>query len=136
MVGFDLSASVAPDPSHVHKKICLSPVIVCKYFGRTAEELLMTKPQGYFLIRVSESRAGYTLSYRYVTGKRYSFHSVSSHKVPPLPLSGHQSSGPLQTFHDRYDGGRLLHHSGGEEASPVSDGPGGLSLPDSHCPVQ
>lgn len=31
---------------------------------RTAEELLMPKPPGYFLIRVSESRIGYTLSYR------------------------------------------------------------------------
>ncbi|XP_044217772.1 hematopoietic SH2 domain-containing protein homolog [Thunnus albacares] len=31
---------------------------------KTAEELLMSKPPGYFLIRVSESRIGYTLSYR------------------------------------------------------------------------
>uniref|UniRef100_A0A3B4H6J0 Hematopoietic SH2 domain containing n=1 Tax=Pundamilia nyererei TaxID=303518 RepID=A0A3B4H6J0_9CICH len=31
---------------------------------KTAEELLMAKPPGYFLIRVSESRIGYTLSYR------------------------------------------------------------------------
>ncbi|XP_028260685.1 hematopoietic SH2 domain-containing protein homolog isoform X2 [Parambassis ranga] len=31
---------------------------------KTAEELLMPKPPGYFLIRVSESRIGYTLSYR------------------------------------------------------------------------
>lgn len=31
---------------------------------KTAEELLMFKPPGYFLIRVSESRIGYTLSYR------------------------------------------------------------------------
>ncbi|XP_034035629.1 hematopoietic SH2 domain-containing protein homolog [Thalassophryne amazonica] len=31
---------------------------------KTAEELLMSKPPGYFLIRVSESRVGYTLSYR------------------------------------------------------------------------
>ncbi|XP_047442325.1 hematopoietic SH2 domain-containing protein homolog [Mugil cephalus] len=31
---------------------------------KTAEELLMPKPPGYFLIRVSESRVGYTLSYR------------------------------------------------------------------------
>ncbi|XP_044056274.1 hematopoietic SH2 domain-containing protein homolog isoform X2 [Siniperca chuatsi] len=30
---------------------------------KTAEELLMSKPPGYFLIRVSESRIGYTLSY-------------------------------------------------------------------------
>lgn len=96
----------------------------------------MTKPQGYFLIRVSESRAGYTLSYRYVTGKRSSFHGVPPHKVPLLPLSGHQSCGPLQTFHDRYGGGRPVHHSGGEEASPVSAGPGGLSSPHSHRPVQ
>ncbi|XP_031719998.1 hematopoietic SH2 domain-containing protein homolog [Anarrhichthys ocellatus] len=29
-----------------------------------AEELLMSKPSGYFLIRVSESRIGYSLSYR------------------------------------------------------------------------
>ncbi|XP_012733264.3 hematopoietic SH2 domain-containing protein homolog isoform X1 [Fundulus heteroclitus] len=31
---------------------------------KTAEELLMVKPPGYFLVRVSESRVGYTLSYR------------------------------------------------------------------------
>ncbi|KAM6921123.1 hematopoietic SH2 domain-containing protein homolog [Xenentodon cancila] len=31
---------------------------------KTAEELLMSKPPGYFLIRVSESRIGYTLSHR------------------------------------------------------------------------
>ncbi|XP_013869620.1 hematopoietic SH2 domain-containing protein homolog [Austrofundulus limnaeus] len=31
---------------------------------KTAEELLMSKPPGYFLIRVSESRIGYTLSYQ------------------------------------------------------------------------
>ncbi|CAG5861265.1 unnamed protein product [Menidia menidia] len=31
---------------------------------KTAEELLMSKPPGYFLIRVSETRIGYTLSYR------------------------------------------------------------------------
>ncbi|XP_058256837.1 hematopoietic SH2 domain-containing protein homolog isoform X1 [Hemibagrus wyckioides] len=31
---------------------------------KQAEEMLMTKPPGYFLIRVSESRIGYTLSYR------------------------------------------------------------------------
>uniref|UniRef100_A0A672IHC1 SH2 domain-containing protein n=1 Tax=Salarias fasciatus TaxID=181472 RepID=A0A672IHC1_SALFA len=31
---------------------------------KTAEDLLMPKPPGYFLIRVSESRIGYTLSYR------------------------------------------------------------------------
>ncbi|XP_071776609.1 hematopoietic SH2 domain-containing protein homolog [Centroberyx gerrardi] len=31
---------------------------------KTAEELLLPKPPGYFLIRVSESRIGYTLSYR------------------------------------------------------------------------
>uniref|UniRef100_A0AAY4D693 SH2 domain-containing protein n=2 Tax=Denticeps clupeoides TaxID=299321 RepID=A0AAY4D693_9TELE len=31
---------------------------------KAAEELLVPKPPGYFLIRVSESREGYTLSYR------------------------------------------------------------------------
>ncbi|XP_072294920.1 hematopoietic SH2 domain-containing protein homolog [Eucyclogobius newberryi] len=31
---------------------------------KTSEELLMCKPPGYFLIRVSESRIGYTLTYR------------------------------------------------------------------------
>ncbi|KAM3875873.1 hematopoietic SH2 domain-containing protein homolog [Diretmus argenteus] len=31
---------------------------------KTAEDLLLSKPPGYFLIRVSESRFGYTLSYR------------------------------------------------------------------------
>ncbi|XP_030639920.1 hematopoietic SH2 domain-containing protein homolog [Chanos chanos] len=31
---------------------------------KTSEEMLLTKPVGYFLIRVSESRTGYTLSYR------------------------------------------------------------------------
>ncbi|XP_053491570.1 hematopoietic SH2 domain-containing protein homolog [Ictalurus furcatus] len=31
---------------------------------KQTEEMLMTKPPGYFLIRVSESRIGYTLSYR------------------------------------------------------------------------
>ncbi|XP_036971950.1 hematopoietic SH2 domain-containing protein homolog [Acanthopagrus latus] len=31
---------------------------------KTSEDLLMSKPPGYFLIRVSESRIGYTLSYR------------------------------------------------------------------------
>ncbi|XP_026091561.1 hematopoietic SH2 domain-containing protein homolog [Carassius auratus] len=31
---------------------------------KAAEEMLMCKPPGYFLIRVSESRVGYTLSYR------------------------------------------------------------------------
>lgn len=31
---------------------------------KASEELLMSKPPGYFLIRVSESRIGYTLSYR------------------------------------------------------------------------
>ncbi|KAG7487943.1 hypothetical protein MATL_G00028780 [Megalops atlanticus] len=31
---------------------------------KTAEEMLLSKPAGYFLIRVSESRIGYTLSYR------------------------------------------------------------------------
>ncbi|CAN9500449.1 unnamed protein product [Ophioblennius macclurei] len=31
---------------------------------KTAEDLLMPKPPGYFLIRVSESRIGYTVSYR------------------------------------------------------------------------
>lgn len=36
------------------------------YWCRTAEELLMSKPPGYFLIRVSESRIGYSLSYRQV----------------------------------------------------------------------
>lgn len=36
------------------------------YLCRTAEELLMSKLPGYFLIRVSESRIGYTLSYRYM----------------------------------------------------------------------
>lgn len=96
----------------------------------------MAKPQGYFLIRISESRAGYTLSYRYVTGKRCSSHILPSHKVPSLPIPGHQSREPLQTFHDRYDGGRPFHHRGGEEASPVSAGPGGLPLPHSHRPVQ
>uniref|UniRef100_A0A3Q3XPK6 SH2 domain-containing protein n=1 Tax=Mola mola TaxID=94237 RepID=A0A3Q3XPK6_MOLML len=33
---------------------------------KAAEELLMTKPPGFFLIRVSESRVGFTLSYRCV----------------------------------------------------------------------
>ncbi|KAI4872959.1 hypothetical protein NFI96_023645 [Prochilodus magdalenae] len=31
---------------------------------KEAEEMLMTRPPGYFLIRVSESRIGYTLSYK------------------------------------------------------------------------
>ncbi|KAK2835565.1 hypothetical protein Q5P01_016049 [Channa striata] len=31
---------------------------------KTAEELLLPKPPGYFLVRISESRIGYTLSYR------------------------------------------------------------------------
>uniref|UniRef100_A0A8C6WGS8 SH2 domain-containing protein n=1 Tax=Neogobius melanostomus TaxID=47308 RepID=A0A8C6WGS8_9GOBI len=31
---------------------------------KASEELLMCKPPGYFLIRVSETRIGYTLSYR------------------------------------------------------------------------
>ncbi|KAI1891791.1 hypothetical protein AGOR_G00147390 [Albula goreensis] len=31
---------------------------------KAAEEMLLSKPTGYFLIRVSESRIGYTLSYR------------------------------------------------------------------------
>ncbi|CAB1314059.1 unnamed protein product [Coregonus sp. 'balchen'] len=31
---------------------------------KVAEEMLLSKPTGYFLIRVSESRIGYTLSYR------------------------------------------------------------------------
>lgn len=31
---------------------------------KAAEEMLMCKPPGYFLVRVSESRVGYTLSYR------------------------------------------------------------------------
>ncbi|XP_070688959.1 hematopoietic SH2 domain-containing protein homolog [Pempheris klunzingeri] len=38
---------------------------------KTAEELLMSKPPGYFLIRVSESRIGYTLSYRAVDRCRH-----------------------------------------------------------------
>ncbi|XP_057698219.1 hematopoietic SH2 domain-containing protein homolog [Corythoichthys intestinalis] len=35
-----------------------------KISRKSAEELLMSKPSGSFLIRVSESRVGYTLSYR------------------------------------------------------------------------
>ncbi|XP_041863225.1 hematopoietic SH2 domain-containing protein homolog isoform X2 [Melanotaenia boesemani] len=38
---------------------------------KTAEELLMPKPPGYFLIRVSESRIGYTLSCRDVDRCRH-----------------------------------------------------------------
>jgi len=33
-------------------------------YCRAAEDELNCKPPGYFLIRVSESRVGYTLSYR------------------------------------------------------------------------
>ncbi|TRZ01183.1 hypothetical protein DNTS_035503 [Danionella cerebrum] len=35
-----------------------------KISRKAAEEMLISKPPGYFLIRVSESRVGYTLSYR------------------------------------------------------------------------
>lgn len=42
----------------------MKEAFVCGPLCRTAEELLMAKPPGYFLIRVSESRIGYTLSYR------------------------------------------------------------------------
>lgn len=50
------------------ERVFLSGVIVLcvNYLHRMAEELLMPKPPGYFLIRVSESRIGYTLSYRWV----------------------------------------------------------------------
>lgn len=46
--------------------MCVKEVFVCVHLCRTAEELLMPKPPGYFLIRVSETRIGYTLSLRCV----------------------------------------------------------------------
>ena len=39
-------------------------ILVC--FIRESERLLINEPLGCFLIRVSESRFGYTLSFRYV----------------------------------------------------------------------
>ncbi|KAI7791266.1 hematopoietic SH2 domain-containing protein homolog [Triplophysa rosa] len=52
-----------------HRSCVLKNGIVPEWFHgiisrKAAEEMLMCKPPGYFLIRVSESRVGYTLSYR------------------------------------------------------------------------
>lgn len=52
-----------------HRSCVLKNGIVAEWFHgiisrKAAEEMLMCKPPGYFLIRVSESRVGYTLSYR------------------------------------------------------------------------
>lgn len=48
----------------------------------------------------------------------------------------HQCWGPLQAFHDWCTGRRSVHHSWGEQASPVSAGPGGLSSQESHHTFQ
>jgi len=54
----------------------------------------------------------------------------------PLRLFDPQCRWPLQTFHDRCVGGRPLRHRGGEQASPLSSGHGGLSQTYSHPAFQ
>ncbi|KAM8887739.1 hematopoietic SH2 domain-containing protein homolog [Synchiropus picturatus] len=76
----------------------------------SSEDLLMTKPLGHFLIRVSESRIGYTLSYRgrdrckhfmielsaggqyFISGENLRHRSlrdlVDFHRVTPLSMHG------------------------------------------------
>uniref|UniRef100_A0A3B3V161 Uncharacterized protein n=1 Tax=Poecilia latipinna TaxID=48699 RepID=A0A3B3V161_9TELE len=49
---------------HYGRGACVKETFVSADLCRTAEERLTVKPPGYFLIRVSESRVGYTLSYR------------------------------------------------------------------------
>lgn len=72
--------------------MCCKGAFVCGCLCRLAEELLMSKPPGHFLIRVSESRIGYTLSYRWVFLQNWrgfvsSTHSVLRVKVPLTLLS-------------------------------------------------
>ncbi|XP_027004250.1 hematopoietic SH2 domain-containing protein homolog isoform X1 [Tachysurus fulvidraco] len=69
-----MAEAIPPNPvipwfTEYQKNHIVKDGVIPKWFHGTisrkqAEEMLMTKPPGYFLIRVSESRIGYTLSYR------------------------------------------------------------------------
>lgn len=117
------------------ESVCVKEAFVCADLCRTAEERLTLKPPGYFLIRVSESRVGYTLSYRWVFTAllcRLTKRSKSSLCCVGLP----QWRRTLQTLYDWCPGGRPVHHIRGEQDSQESAGPGGLSLPESHHAFQ
>ncbi|KAF7203002.1 hematopoietic SH2 domain-containing protein homolog [Nothobranchius furzeri] len=70
---------------------------------KTAEELLMPKPPGYFLIRVGESRIGYTLSYRADDRCRHFMVDalVDSHYMIVGENRRHRSLQDLVEFHRR-----------------------------------
>ncbi|XP_029905402.1 hematopoietic SH2 domain-containing protein homolog [Myripristis murdjan] len=70
---------------------------------KTAEELLLSKPRGYFLIRVSESRIGYTLSYRAEDRCRHFMIDVlkDGHYVIVGENTQHWSLQDLVDFHRR-----------------------------------
>lgn len=131
---------------HLQTRGFLLSVLV-NFSCRAAEEQLMSKPPGYFLIRVSESRIGYTLSYRYVclhgwvelyfapdtssssSTKSCPVHFFWSHLLP-------QYYRPLQTFYDRRIRWWPVHHRRGGQVSPLSAGPGGLSSKSSYHTFQ
>ncbi|KAF3690950.1 Hematopoietic SH2 domain-containing protein -like protein [Channa argus] len=70
---------------------------------KIAEELLMSKPPGYFLVRVSESRIGYTLSYRVVDRCRHFMIDVGEdgHYIIVGENRRHQCLHDLVEFHRR-----------------------------------
>ncbi|XP_066504153.1 hematopoietic SH2 domain-containing protein homolog [Hoplias malabaricus] len=70
---------------------------------KKAEELLSTRPRGYFLIRVSESRIGYTLSYRVDDRCRHFMIDIlpGEHYVIVGEKTKHRSLHDLVAFHRR-----------------------------------
>ncbi|XP_059197825.1 hematopoietic SH2 domain-containing protein homolog [Centropristis striata] len=70
---------------------------------KMAEELLMPKPPGYFLIRVSETRIGYTLSYRAGDRCRHFMINVldDGHYIVVGENRRHRSLQDLVDFHRR-----------------------------------
>nr|XP_057930061.1 hematopoietic SH2 domain-containing protein homolog isoform X2 [Doryrhamphus excisus] len=60
----DISWNTSPQLSWMENHALTPEWFHWRMTRKSAEELLMSKPLGYFLIRLSESRVGYTLSYR------------------------------------------------------------------------
>lgn len=71
---------------------------------KAAEEMLLSKPPGYFLIRVSESRIGYTLSYSADDRSRHFIIEVlrDGHYIILGEDTRHRSLQDLVDFHRRF----------------------------------
>uniref|UniRef100_A0A8C5WIG0 SH2 domain containing 4B n=1 Tax=Leptobrachium leishanense TaxID=445787 RepID=A0A8C5WIG0_9ANUR len=90
----------------------------------TAEELLMNKPEGSFLVRVSEKIWGYTLSYRLLTGFKHFLVDASGDYYSFLGVdpNRHATLTDLIDFHKEEvitsSGGELLIEPCGQVKSP------------------